>query len=197
MQQSQPPQQQSTPTSLGTRETTTTTITIITTTITNIKAKRIFQSPVVSQYLHQRYVQISLLGQAFPLSHERARRDTSTRITCLLLDASSDSSSYTSARSASRRARLHDPRTPATTSRTLAQACNGLTTSAPVVQLSHQIQESATSVCPHIHAGQLTCDVSLASDTNAPANGLSIASFSCVSFAHSLLWCITICRITL
>ena len=76
------------------------------------------------------------------------------------------------------RTRLHDPRTPATTSRTSAQTCNGLSTSAPVVQLSRQIQDSAT-------------------DTNGPANGLSIASFSCVSFAHSLLWCITLYRITL
>ena len=107
----------------------------------------------VSQYLHQSYVQISILGQAFSLPHERARCDTSTRVTCLLLDASSDSSSYTSARSASCRTRLHDPRTPATTSRTFAQTCNGLTTSAPVVQLSRQIQESATSARPHVQAG--------------------------------------------
>ena len=76
-------------------------------------------------------MQISILGQAFPLLREKARFDTSTRVTCSLLDASSDSSSYTSARSASRRTRLHDPRTPATTSRTPAQTCNGLSTSAP------------------------------------------------------------------
>ena len=44
-------------------------------------AKRIFQSPVVSQYLHQRCVQISIVGQAFPLLHERARCDTNTRVT--------------------------------------------------------------------------------------------------------------------
>ena len=109
--------------------------------------------PVVSQYLHQRYVQISVLGQDFPLLHERARCDTSTRVTCLLLDASSDWSSYTTARSASCRTCLHDPRTPATTSGSLAQTCNVLPTSAPVVQLSRQMQESATSVRPHVHAG--------------------------------------------
>ena len=51
------------------------------------------------------------------------------------------------------RTRLHDPRTPATTSQTLAQTCNRLSTSAPVVQLSRQMQESATSVRPHVHAG--------------------------------------------
>ena len=106
----------------------------------------------LSQYLHQRYAQISIFGQAFPLLIERARCDTSTRVTCRLLDASSDSSSYTSARSTSCRTRMHDTRTPATTSRTFAQTCNGLSTSAPVVQLSRQIQESATSVSPHVHA---------------------------------------------
>ena len=110
---------------------------------------------------HQRHVQISVLGQAFPLLHVRARFDTSTSVTCLLLDASSDSSSYTSIRSASRRTRLHDPRTPATTPRTPAQTCNGLSTSAPVVQLSRPRR------------------------------------LTCVSFGHSLLWCITLCRTTL
>ena len=84
---------------------------------------------------------------------ERARCDTNTRVTCLLLDASSDSSSYTSARSTSCRIRLHDPRSPASTSRTFAQTCNGLSASAPAVQLPRQIQESATGVRPHVHAG--------------------------------------------
>ena len=93
----------------------------------------------VSQYLHQRYVQISILGQASPLLHERARCDTSTRVSCLLSNASSDSSSYTSARSTHSSHHVSD---------TCTDLQRTFSTSAPVVQLSRQIQESATSVSP-------------------------------------------------
>ena len=105
----------------------------------------------VSQFLHQRYVQLSILGQAFPLLHERGHVATPAPV--------SPASSWTHLLTR-HRTRLHDLRLVvhvcmihALRSPRLGHLHRLATDFPHRHQLSRQIQESATSVRHHVHAG--------------------------------------------